>query len=39
MNRELGFGWWFLEVLEKLVLSYEYMFLGIDDIMIVLRED
>lgn len=38
MNRELGFGRKFLQILEELGLSYEHMPSGIDDISVILRE-
>ena len=38
MNRELGFGRKFLQILEELHLSYEHMPSGIDDISVILRE-
>lgn len=39
MNREIGFGRRFLQIIEEEALSYEHMPSGIDNLSIILRED
>jgi aspartate kinase len=39
MNREIGFGRRFLQIIEEEGLSYEHMPSGIDNVSVILRED